>query len=125
MYVLLELYAQLYRKEELVICVDEKRKQHLQRTRTPIAAKSGAPIKEDYEYWCTGTRNIWLAVDPKGGHRQAEVTARRTKPDFVRFMGRLLENVYVGAQIIHLVMDNLDTHFRMNLEEVLRVERAE
>ncbi len=58
MYVLLELYAQLYRKEELVICVDEKRKQHLQRTRTPIAAKSGAPIKEDYEYWCTGTRNI-------------------------------------------------------------------
>lgn len=40
-------------------------------------------------------------------------------------MGRLLENVYTGAQIIHLVMDNIDTHFRMNLEEVLRVERAE
>ncbi|BBO17637.1 conserved hypothetical protein [Candidatus Brocadia pituitae] len=55
MYVLLELYAQLYRKEELVICVDEKSKQFLQQTRTPIAAKSGAPINE---YQCAGTHNI-------------------------------------------------------------------
>jgi len=125
MYDLLELYARPYREEEPVICVDEKSKQLLQQTRTPIAAGPGAPIKEDYEYRRAGTRNIFLAVEPKGGHRQAEVTARRTKPDFVRFIGRLVEKVYAGAQKIHLVIDNLNTHFRSSFEEVLGVERAE
>lgn len=125
MYELLELYARPYRKEEPVICVDEKSKQLLQQSRTPIVARPGAPMKEDYEYRRAGTRNIFLAVEPKGGHRQAEVTARRTKPDFVRFIGRLVEKVYAGAQKIHLVMDNLNTHFRRSFEEVLGVERAE
>ena len=66
MYDLLELYARPYREEEPVICVDEKSKQLLQQTRTPIAARAGAPIKEDYEYRRAGTRNIFLAVEPKG-----------------------------------------------------------
>ena len=42
-----------------------------------------------------------------------------------RFIGRLVEKVYAGAQKIHLVMDNLNTHFRSSFEEVLGVERAE
>lgn len=125
MYELLELYARPYRKEEPVICVDEKNKQLLQQTRAPIVARPGAPTKGDYEYRRAGTRNIFLAVEPKGGHRQAEVTARRTKPDFVRFIGRLVEKVYAGAGKIHLVMDNLNTHFRRSFEEVLGVKRAE
>ena len=74
---------------------------------------------------CAGTRNIFIAVEPKGGHRQAEVTARRTKTDFVRFIGQLVEKVYAGAQKIHLVMDNLNTHFRRSFVEVLGIDRAE
>jgi hypothetical protein len=42
-----------------------------------------------------------------------------------RFIGRLVEKVYAGAQKIHLVMYNLNTHFRSSFEEVLGVERAE
>lgn len=125
MYDLLELYARPYREDEPVICVDEKSKQLLQQSRTPIPARPGALIKEDYEYRRAGTRNIFLAVEPKGGHRQAEVTVRRTKPDFVQFIGRLVEKVYEGAQKIHLVMDNLNTHFRSSFVEVLGVKRAE
>ena len=104
MYDLLELYARPYSEDEPVICVDEKSKQLLQQSRTPIPAGPGAPIKEDYEYRRAGTRNIFLAVEPKGGHRQAEVTARRTKPDFMQFIVRLVEKVYAGAQKIHLAM---------------------
>jgi len=66
-----------------------------------------------------------LRLSPRGGHRQAEVTARRTKPDFVQFIGRLVEKVSAGAQKIHLVMDNLNTHFRSSFVEVLGVKRAE
>lgn len=124
MYDLLELYARPYCEKEPVVCVDEKSKQLLQQTRTPIAARPGKPMKEDYEYRRVGTRNIFMAVEPKGGQRQVEVTARRTKSDFVAFIGQLLEKVYDGAQKIHLVMDNLNTHFRGSFEEILGVNRA-
>ena len=108
-----------------MICVDEKSKHLLPQTRTPIAARPGTPIKEDYEYRRAGACNIFIAVEPKGGYRQAEVTARRTKTDFVRFIGQLVEKVYAGAQKIHLVMDNLNTHFHRSFVEVLGIERAE
>jgi hypothetical protein len=124
MYNLLELYARPYDEKEPVICIDEKSKQLIQQTRTPIAARAGMPIKEDYEYKRAGTRNIFLAVEPRGGRRQAEVTARRTKTDFVRFIGQLVGKVYAGAQKIHLVMDNLNTHFRGSFEEILGVKRT-
>jgi len=124
MYDLLELYARPYHEKEPVVCVDEKSKQLLEQPRTPIAASQGKPIKEDYEYKRAGTRNIFMAIEPKGGRRQAEVTARRTKSDFVQFISHLVAHVYAGAQKIHLVMDNLNTHFRNSFEEVLGIEQA-
>jgi hypothetical protein len=124
MYALLDLYARPYREDEPVVCVDEKSKQLLEQSRLPIPASPGKQIKEDYEYKRGGTRNIFMAIEPKGGCRQAEVTARRTKSDFVQFISHLVKKVYAGAQKIHLVLDNLNTHFRGSFEEVLGVKRA-
>lgn len=124
MYALLDLYARPYQKNEPVVCVDEKSKQLLEQPRTPIAASPGKPIKEDYEYKRAGTRNIFMAIEPKGGRRQAEVTARRTKRDFVHFISHLVKKVYTRAQKIHLVLDNLNTHFRSSFEEVLGLKQA-
>ena len=53
------------------------------------------------------------------------VTARRTKVDFVKFVARLVETVYAKAQRIHLVLDNLNTHFRGSFVEVLGPPQAE
>jgi len=124
MYDLLDLYARPYQKNEPVVCVDEKSKQLLEQPRASIPASPGSPIKEDYEYKRAGTRNIFMAVEPKGGHRQTEVTAHRTKSDFVQFISHLVKKVYAGAQKIHLVLDNLNTHFRSSFEEVLGVKQA-
>jgi hypothetical protein len=125
MHDLLALYAKPYRAEEPIVCMDEKSKQLLQQTRRPLAAKAGSVAKEDYEYKRAGTRNLFIAVEPKGGHREVEVTARRTKVDFVRFIGRLVETVYAEAQKIHLVLDNLNTHFRGSFVEVLGAPKAD
>ena len=51
-------------------------------------------------------------------------TARRAKPDFVEFVQRLVQEVYGQARTIHLVLDNLNTHFRTSFEEVLGVRAA-
>ena len=119
MYALCDLYARPYDPQEPVVCLDEKSKQLLACSRPEIQAKPGHSAKQDYEYRRKGTRNIFVAVEPKGGHREAAVTARRTKVDFVRFVEGLLSTVYAGARTLHLVLDNLNTHFRTSFEEVL------
>lgn len=119
MYDLLHLYSLPYREKEPVVCIDEKSKQLLEETRVPVPPKPGAPAKHDYEYKRAGTCNVFVAVEPKGCRRVAEVTARRTKPDFVHFVETLLKKNYVSARKVHLVLDNLNTHFRSCFEEVL------
>ena len=124
MYGLLELYARPYNAAEPVVCVDEKSKQLLQQTRSPIAAGPGQGAKEDYEYKRNGTRNIFVAVEPKGARRLIEVTRQRTKSDFVSFVRNLVETVYSAAETIHLVLDNLNTHFRKTFVDVMGEEAA-
>jgi hypothetical protein len=119
MYELLELYARPYRAHEPVICIDEKSKQLIRDSRPSLPIKPGAPAKCDYEYVRAGTCNVFVAVEPKGGRRIAEVTERRTKPEFVAFVQRLLEGTYASARIVHLVLDNLNTHFRRCFEQEL------
>jgi len=125
MHDLLDLYARPFQMEEPVVCLDEKSKQLLRDTRTPLPLKPGALAKHDYEYARAGTCNLFVAVEPKGGRRTAIVTDHRAKTDFVAFIRHLLEQVYAKAQRVHLVMDNLNTHFRSCFEDVLGVEEAE
>jgi hypothetical protein len=124
MYDLLDLYARPYDAREPVICLDEKSKQLLKETRDPLSAKPGTAAKQDYEYERAGTCNIFVAVEPRGQRRLAQVTARRTKVDFVGFVCRMLRNGYSHAHKVHLVLDNLNTHLRSSFEEVLGVKTA-
>jgi len=124
MYELLELYARPHDPREPVICLDEKSKQLLRQTRAPIRAKPATVAKEDYEYERAGTCNIFVAVEPRGQRRFVQVTARRTKVDFVDFVCRLLRRGYSQVRKVHLVMDNLNTHMRESFDEVLGVKAA-
>jgi hypothetical protein len=124
MYHLLALYARPFRRQEPVVCVDEKSKQLLRDTRAPLPVQPGAPAKHDYEYARAGTCNLFVAVEPKGGRRIVEVTDRRAKIDFVAFVQHLLDHVYPTARRVHLVLDNLNTHFRVCFEHVLGVGAA-
>lgn len=124
MYDLLDLYARPFRSREPVICVDEKSKQMFKDSRPPLSIKPGTPMRQDYEYVRAGTCNLFVAVEPKGGHRTVMVTDHRAKVDFVAFVQFLLEHVYATARRVHLVMDNLNTHFRKCFEEVLGAKDA-
>jgi hypothetical protein len=105
--------------------VDEKSKQLIEDSRSPLPVRSGSPLRMDYEYVRRGTYNLFVAVEPQGGQRTVRVTERRAKTDFVAFVQYLLEEVYAKARRIHLVLDNLNAHFRKCFEEVLGVEAAQ
>ncbi len=78
-----------------------------------------SPTKQDYEYVRHGTTNLFVAVEPKAGRRIVEVTAQRGKIDFVAFVKDLLTNTYAKARRVHLVLDNLNTHFRKSFDDVM------
>ena len=119
MYGLLDLYARPLSSREPVICVDEKSLQLLGHSRTPLPMSAGAPVRYDYEYTRHGTTNLFVAVEPKAGWRTVSVTEHRGKVDFVVFIGDLLNGAHAKARRVHLVLDNLNTHFKKCFEDVL------
>jgi hypothetical protein len=124
MYELLDLYARPFKRDEPVVCIDEKSTQLLRHSRSPLPGRPGAPLREDYEYVRAGTANVFVAVEPKAGRRTLAVTEHRGKRDFVAFARNLLQRVYRKARRVHFVLDNLDTHFRRCFEDVLGVRAA-
>ena len=124
MYHLLELYALPLRRDEPVVCVDEKSLQLLAHSRTPLPMRPGSLLKEDYEYVRRGTCNLFVAVQPKAGTRTVVVTDHRGKADFVSFVRHLLATTYRRARCLHLVIDNLNTHFATSFVDVLGDRRA-
>ena len=124
MYHLLELYALPLRRDEPVVCVDEKSLQLLDHSRTPMPMRPGTLRKEDYEYVRRGTCNLFVAVQPKAGMRTVVVTDHRAKTDFVAFVRHLLATTYRGVRCLHLVLDNLNTHFAKFLVDVMGERRA-
>ncbi len=72
--------------------------------------RPGIPERLDDEYTREGTANIFAAIEPITGRALVEVTDHRTAIDMARFLKRLSDEVYASAQIIVLVMDNLNTH---------------
>jgi DDE superfamily endonuclease len=119
MYALLELYARPMSRAEPVICIDEKSTQLIGHSREPLPIALHSPVKQDYEYVRNGTTNLFVALEPKGGRRIVSVTAHRGKSDFVAFIDELLTGAYARARRIHLVLDNLNTHFRKCFDDVL------
>jgi hypothetical protein len=119
MYNVLELYARPLSRSEPVICIDEKSLQLIGNSRAPLPMAQRAPAKQDYEYTRNGTTNLFVAVEPKAGQRIVSVTDHRGKVDFVAFIKELLTGAYAKARRVHLVLDNLNTHFRKCFEDVL------
>jgi hypothetical protein len=93
-----------------LVCFDEASKQHVKETRTPLQAKPGSLAKYDYEYERNGTSNIFIFFAPHLAWRHLKITDRRTMVDFAHGMKDLVDVHFADAEIIVLVMDNLNTH---------------
>lgn len=120
----LEVYERAYNPKEPVVCVDEKSVALHKEIREPIPVQQGSARKVDSEYERNGTANIFMAVEPKGCHRDVEVTAKRKKPDFAKFIKQLLETTYREAEKVIFVLDNLNTHFEKSFHDTFSKQEA-
>ena len=120
----LEVYKRPYDLKHPVVCMDEKPKQLVKETRTPIGGGKGRPQCYDYEYERNGTANVFMFVEPLRGWRRVEVTGRRTRVDWAQQVKQLIDVDYKKAQQITLVMDNLNTHSPASLYEAFEPAEA-
>ena len=120
----LEVYHRPYDSERPLVCMDECSKQLIGEVREPLPPRPGQIAKYDSEYERLGTANVFMAVEPLAGQRTTQVTERRTRVDWARFVQLLLMTVYPLAKKIVLVMDNLNTHGIASLYEAFEPETA-
>ena len=120
----LEVYKRPCDPQRPLVCMDEKPKQLIRETRTPVPCAKGRPERADYEYERNGTASVFLFVDPLRGWRRVEATERRTRLDWARQVRRLVDKDYPQARKITLVMDNLNTHSLASLYEAFEPAEA-
>ena len=65
-----------------------------------------------------------MMFEPLAGRRRVKVTDRRTKVDFAHAIRELVDDQYAKAEVIVLVMDNLNTHKMSSLYEAFAPDEA-
>jgi len=120
----LDLYAEPSDPLRPKVNFDEASKQLITETREPMPAQPGQPQRYDYEYERNGTARLFLFIEPQAGWRHVSVTDQRTMLDFAHQMQWLVDERYPEAEVIRLVLDNLNTHRVASLYEAFEPAEA-
>ena len=121
---LLDLYAEDFDPLRPVVCFDELPYQLVAETCLPLPLRPGKPLRYDYEYRRNGTCNLFMFFQPLAGWRHVEVTEKRTQRDFAYQMKDLVDVLFPEAEVIRVVLDNLNTHSPAALYEVFEPQEA-
>ena len=119
----LDLYEEPYDEKRPMVCFDESPQQLIAEVRKRIPATPGQTERFDVEYKRNGVRDLMMICEPKLGLRKVQVTERRTKIEFAQTMQHIV-SMYPNADVIRVVLDNLNTHKMASLYEAFPPEQA-
>jgi len=111
----LNVYTLPHDPRKPLVCMDESSKQQVKNVRSPIPMKSAHPERFDNEYERNGVSALFMFFAPLEGWRHVEVTDTRTACDWAHQVKQLVDVHFPNAEIIRLVMDNLNTHTTASL----------
>lgn len=120
----LEVYHLPYDELRPVVCMDESSKQLIGEVCPPIPAAPGHGRLIDHEYVRNGVAQLFVEVEPLKGRRHVEVTETRGRKDWARFIRAMLDERYPHAEVVRLVMDNLNTHGTASLYAAFEPQEA-
>jgi len=113
---LVGLYLQalaMYQRGEILLCVDEKTSiQALERKYPTILGQAGTITKIEHEYTRHGTRCLTASFEVATGQVLGMLTANRPAEVFAAFVRQVCDR-YAQAPRLHLVVDNLSTHYHV------------
>ncbi len=120
----LDVYTRPYDPKRPQVCLDETSRQLLADAIAPEPMVPGRVAREDYEYVRGGVCNLFMLTEPLGAWRHVVLSERRTRIDFAHCIKELVDVHYPQAEVIVLVMDNLNTHTPASLYEAFEPEEA-
>lgn len=123
MEIILRLYLLPYNPKKPVVCYDERPCFLIGDTIKGIEMKPGQVAKENYAYTKHGSCSILAMIEPLTGKRYARVRRKRRKKEFALYMQKL-ETLYPEAEVITVVLDNLNTHNFSSFYETFDAEEA-
>ena len=119
----LDYYEKEHDPQNPLICFDERPCQLIEDVLVPTPTSPGKDKREDYHYKRNGTCVVLLAIEPKTGKRIVEVSKKKTKADYSRFMNKVASH-YKTAHQITLIQDNLNTHNPSSFYENMEADKA-
>lgn len=107
---ILEVYRRRSDPKRPLVCLDEMPYQLISETRIPLPLRPGQAKCHDYEYKREGVANIFMVFAPLLGQRWTRVTKRRTRKDWAYLVRDIVDILFPDAEVIILVLDNLNIH---------------
>jgi len=102
---------EMYQRDEIIVSVDEKTSiQALQRMYPTLQTKVGSIARMEHEYIRHGTCCLTAGLEVATGSIMGMLTANRPAEVFAEFMAWVCD-YYADARKIHIVLDNLNTHY--------------
>ena len=126
----LDVYQRPFNPKRPLVCMDEGAKQLLDDSRPPEPMqpaqeeRTAHPLREDYEYVREGMCSFFMLFAPLLCWRHVAVTQRRTAVDFAWVVKDLVDVQFPDAEVIVLVLDNLNTHTAASLYEAFEPAEA-
>jgi hypothetical protein len=120
----LDLYEEPYDPRRPKVNFDETSTPLIAEMRHPLPAAPGQVERFDYEDKRQGTRHLFMLCEPQAGWRHIAVTAHRTMQDFAQQMQWLVDERDPRADVVRVVMDNLNTHKAAALYETFAPAEA-
>lgn len=106
----LKLYAAPPDPKRPLVCFDETLKQLVDHVVAPIPAQPGKPAKIDHHYKRNGTAHLAVALAPHLAWRKVWVLEHRKYGAFAHLMRELVDVHFPEAEVVRVVMDNLNVH---------------
>ena len=120
----LDVYTRPRDPKRPLVCFDETSKQLVAETRRAWPMQPGQVERYDYEYERQGVCNLLMFLAPLAGWRHVKVTEHRTKRDWAECMCELVDVHFPDAEVVVVVMDQLNTHDPAALYEVFEPAKA-
>lgn len=120
----LDVYALPFDPKRPQVCFDERPVQLLGEVYAPLPAQPGQVRRYDYAYERRGTANLVVMGQPLAGWREVKATDQRQKVDFALWMKELVDVHFPEAELIRVVLDNLNTHTPGALYDAFEPDQA-
>jgi len=121
---ILDLYAKELPEDEVLICMDESNKQHIEEIHTPIPTTTKQPMKYDYEYRRNGVSALFIFFAPQHSWRKVMVDDYKRTQEWVKYMKSISDEYFPDMKKIHVVLDNFKTHNRAKFYEYFEPKEA-